>query len=261
MPNTPTPPPAPDRALRNRGHLPLAVTFLLMGILYSRGPVQQFLDYHRFADQRAWLGVPNAANVLTNLPFALVGLLGLALLWRGWGHPGVRASRVGYALFFGALFLTAFGSGWYHLAPDNGRLILDRLPIALACAGILAAVRNETMGANWWFTPLATGFALFSVYWWRYTDLQGVGDLRPYIYVQLLPLLLIPLLQWQAKVPLPERRLFAGAVVLYLLAKLCELGDHALYGALGGIGGHGLKHLLAAGASALVAWSLARRLA
>ena len=57
----------------------------------------------------------------------------------------LNAGRHGYRLFLVGLLLTAFGSGLYHLAPDNARLVWDRLPIALACAGLLAAVRAECL--------------------------------------------------------------------------------------------------------------------
>src|SRR5262245_36918451 len=36
--------------------------------------------YHGFADQRPWLGVPHAADVLSNLAFALVGIDAIARL-------------------------------------------------------------------------------------------------------------------------------------------------------------------------------------
>jgi hypothetical protein len=46
------------------------------------GPlVPQPLAYHNMADQRSWLGIPNALNVLSNLPFAVVGVMGLAAIF------------------------------------------------------------------------------------------------------------------------------------------------------------------------------------
>ena len=63
----------------------------------------------------------------------------------------LRAGWPGYRLFLIGLLLTAFGSGFYHFAPDNARLIWDRLPIALAEAGLInpkhakaAAAASET---------------------------------------------------------------------------------------------------------------------
>ena len=46
----------------------LALAAAALGIaLWLHGPIAQWADYHAFADQRTWLGVPNAANVLSNL--------------------------------------------------------------------------------------------------------------------------------------------------------------------------------------------------
>lgn len=36
-----------------------------------------------------------------------------------------------YAVVFAGLILTALGSGYYHLAPDNARLVWDRIPIMI----------------------------------------------------------------------------------------------------------------------------------
>ena len=76
--------------------------------------------YHQFADRRSWLGIPNFANVVSNLPFLLVGVAGLRALARG-DHPstafGDRWERRAFALLFAAVALVAFGSGYYHAHP------------------------------------------------------------------------------------------------------------------------------------------------
>ena len=111
-------------------YLPLSV-FVCAGIaLLTYGPIAQFADYHHFADQRTFAGIPRAADVLSNVAFGVVALWGVAYLR--------RAQSWGYALFVISLLLTAIGSAFYHLAPDDSRLVWDRIPIALACAGLLA---------------------------------------------------------------------------------------------------------------------------
>ena len=45
-------------------------------------------------------------------------------------------------LFFG-LVLTAFGSSYYHLAPDKARLVWDRLPMTVEFMPLVAAVIAE----------------------------------------------------------------------------------------------------------------------
>lgn len=237
--------------------LPGALTLCLALAMLLYGPIAQLPDYHAFADQRAGFGLPHVADVLSNLGFALVGLWGLARLWPRRTHAALASAWPGYALFLVALTLTALGSSYYHLAPDNDRLVWDRLPIALACAGLLAGARADChpgMATRVWLAGLAA-FALAGVAWWYATESAGAGDLRPYLLLQVLPLLLIPLWQARAGSPAAERRAFGLAIGLYVLAKFAELYDHALFAALG-VAGHTLKHLLAS----LAAWVLVHRL-
>src|SRR4029077_8274361 len=102
-------------------------------------PIPQDPAYHRFADGRALLGVPNAANVLTNAPFAIIGALGVVALMRGGGARWAGMRPACYTLF-SAVFLVAFGSAAYHAAPDNGTLVWDRLPMAVAFMSLVAVL-------------------------------------------------------------------------------------------------------------------------
>jgi hypothetical protein len=247
-----------DRLL---ARLPLWITLAAGLALLAHGPIAQWAHYHDFADQRTALGLPRAADVLSNAGFALLGLWGLWRLWPKRRDPLIRAGWPGYCLFLIALTLTAIGSSYYHLAPDNARLLWDRLPIALACAGLLAGVRAETQGgSNPWLETL--GFAMLavaSVLWWSFTERQGAGDLRPYLLVQGLPILLIPL--WQAihREPAADRRAFALGILLYVVAKAAELHDHECFDRLGWISGHTLKHLLATAAAGVLIHRLVQR--
>lgn len=231
-------------------HLPLLVTVVLCALLLARGPIAQMPGYHQFADQSLLAGIPHFADVLSNLGFALVAAWGVPRLWPMQGVPALDAGRHGYRLFLAGLLLTAFGSAFYHLAPDNARLVWDRLPIALACAGLLAGVRAECRAKP--DSRAATlGLALFavaSVAWWAATEQRGAGDLRPYLLLQALPLVLIPLWQWIYRAPRRDKLAFGIAIALYVVAKFAELGDHALLAALGVVSGHTLKHLLATAA-------------
>jgi len=243
--------------------LPHLLTLVAGAAMLLHGPIPQIAHYHDFADGRGLLGVANFADVASNLGFAVVGLWGVLRLAPQRRHPALAAGWAGYRLFFWALVLTALGSGYYHLAPDNARLVWDRLPIALACAGLLAAVHAETgRGEPRGLTAALAFVAVLSVAYWRATDLLGpgnTGDLRPYLLVQFLPLALIPLWQWLGGAPRADRITFAAALALYALAKLAELNDHALLHALGWISGHTLKHLLATAAAAVLTARLVQR--
>ncbi|NHZ32721.1 hypothetical protein [Massilia rubra] len=230
-----------------RPNIALYLAAILTAAMLLAGPILQPDGYHAFADGRALSGLANAADVLSNLGFLLIGLHGLL-------H--VRPSRPAHIMFFVAILMTAFGSSWYHLAPDDTRLVWDRLPIALACVSLLAASLHDAFPAR--FAPLPTLAALCalgvaSVFWWSAT-----GNLGPYLLLQLAPLVLIPVLQWQTGAPLVQRRAFGIAIGLYVLAKLCELADGAILGAIHAISGHTFKHVFATLAALVLARMIAR---
>jgi hypothetical protein len=229
--------------------LPFLLVLVLAALALLWGPIVQPQDYHHFADISRLASIPHAADVLSNAGFALVGLWGLLALRQRRCHPLLAPAWAGYRLFLVALILTAAGSAWYHWQPDDARLIWDRLPIALACAGLLAAVRADQYpdaGSGTASLGLAV-YAVLGVAWWYWQ-----GDLRPYLLLQLLPLLLIPLWQRLGKAEPAERHAFGLAILLYVVAKLAELGDHALYHQLGFVTGHTLKHWLATAAAAVI---------
>jgi len=237
-----------------RALLPSIITVAAVGGLIVYGPIPQLADYHAFADRREVLGVPHWGDVISNAGFAFVGIWGLRVLLNARRIEPGRAGLLGYGLFFVSLLLTAIGSSFYHWAPDNDRLVWDRLPIALACAGLLVAVRAESNRSTReiaWTVGLAVA-AVASVFWWQITEGRGDGDLRPYLLLQGLPLVLVPLWQANADAPRTTRVAFGIAIALYVVAKLAELGDHAIYAQLGFVSGHTVKHVLATLAAAIL---------
>jgi hypothetical protein len=209
--------------------------------------------YHAFADQRPWLSVPNALNVLSNLPFALVGALGLALVVRG---RGARGSQAPYALLFAGALLTAFGSAWYHAEPSDQTLVWDRLPIAAAFAGLVAGTLADRVPA--WSGRLALAFgavAVASVLVWAAT-----GNLLPYIVMQAAFFAAALVVTAAAPSHWTHARGVYVAAAIYVLAVVCEHYDRLIATWLdGALSGHTLKHLLAATALAAVLAMLARR--
>jgi hypothetical protein len=244
-------------------HLPLLLTLLLLAAFLAYGPMPQPQAYHQFADTRPLFGVPNAGDVLSNAGFALVGLWGLIRLWPLRRNAQLAAGWPGWCLFLVALVLTAVGSGYYHLDPENARLFWDRVPIALACAGLLAGARAECGHSMHAMrdTGLLAAAAVLTVLWWKITDRTGHGDLRFYLLLQLLTLTLIPLWQTIHHAPRAARIAFGAAVTLYVVAKVAEMNDHALFAALGWASGHTVKHLLSVLAAALLVGHLINRVA
>jgi len=230
--------------------------------IYTRGRIPQAAAYHGLADQRDWLGIPNAADVLSNVPFLVSGILGLALLRRGRARFHDHRERAAWAVFFSAVFLVGFGSAWYHLHPDNSHLVWDRFPIAVAAVSLLAAVIGERVSpaaGRALLGPLVA-LALGSVAWWGFTQSRGQGDLRLYGLVQFYPVLgtLLVIALWPARYT--HGASYVAVVLWYAAAKFMENWDRWVYDATGCVAsGHTLKHLFAAAATFQVVWMLARR--
>lgn len=230
--------------MRVRSHRMLALVLAAAAITAGVAPrIAQDLGYHQFADTRPLLGVPNSLNVLSNVPFAIVGLAGLIAVsrMRTW-------ERWPYAALFAGTALTSIGSAYYHLAPDNWTLVWDRLPMTVGFMGLLTAVLAERVSgrvARTLFVPLLV-FGAASVGYWYWSETRGVGDLRPYALVQFgsLIVILIALLAYPSRDG--DDRYFYLGLGAYLLAKVFEFADRPIYAAGQIVSGHTIKHLLAA---------------
>ena len=224
-----------------------------LGVLLFLDPIPQSTAYHDFADQRALFDTRNFADVASNLAFLVVGVWGLAGASR-WEAPEARLS---WRIFFGATVLVAFASGWYHLSPSNATLVWDRMAISVICAALLVALLTEHVapGVQRLALPPALLVAAGSVLYW-----QASGDLRLYIWVQLAPLLAVPVVILCFPARYSHRPWLLAGLSFYLGAKLAEMADAAIWGLSGGaFSGHTLKHLLAALPAAVVHLMLLRR--
>lgn len=238
-----------------------AETGLLLGAaaliaLAVWGPVLPASEHqHAFADQRVWLGIPCALDVLSNLLFALAGVWGLVALRRAVGLDG--ASRWLAGLLFASLLCTAAGSMLYHWQPHDAGLLWDRLGMVLPFAGLLglAATSRVSARAGWAAAGVVLLAGPLAVVWWAHT-----GNLLPWAVVQLGGMLVV-----LALACLPRRdgalAVHLGAVIgLYAVAKLFEAADHAVFDATYQVvSGHSLKHLFAAGAAWPVLTALVAR--
>jgi len=231
----------------------LALLALLAAIGVAALPaLTQDQAYHRFADTRPLGGLPNAWNVLSNAPFLAAGLLGLLTCWRRRELPG----RAAWIVAFAGIALVSVGSAWYHRTPSAGALVWDRLPMTIGFMGLLVAVLEPLLGARASRLLLAPAVAigLGSVAVWHWT-----GDLRPYVWVQFTPLLLIGATLVIGPLAPPHRRALMAALGLYAIAKVFEMADAPLMAATAGtVSGHTLKHL-AAGAACGALVALIRR--
>ena len=231
----------------------LLVLLAPLAALLFLDPIPQSIAYHDFADRRRVLGIANFPDVASNLAFLAVGLWGLGSAARWKGTEALLSWRV----FFAAMVLLCFGSAWYHLSPGNETLVWDRLAISAACAALFVALLAENVvpGIQRFGLLPALLLGAGSVIYWHWSD-----DLRLYIWVQLAPLLAAPAVIMLFPARHSHRSWLLVGLAVYAAAKLAELADSAIF-ALGGglIGGHTVKHLLAALAVAAIHLMLLRR--
>src|SRR5215475_5369606 len=164
---------------RNAG-LVLGGTAVAAAIVAACLPrIPQDPAYHLFADARTVLGVTSGLNVLSNVAFAVVALAGLRLLVRGDAMVQECGERWAWVVFFVGVGLTSLGSSWYHLAPSNGTLVWDRLPMAVAFLALLAATLSERVGpevGSRLLAPMVLA-GVGGVLFWAATERAGAGDL------------------------------------------------------------------------------------
>jgi len=249
---------------RRAGAWVLVAFTLAVGAVAMLAPrIPQPQSYHNFADQRGWLGIHDFGNVASNLLFAVAGAWGLIFLLRKSKQECFVESRErwAYVLVFLGLFLTAFGSGYYHLAPDNARLVWDRLPMTLAFMGLVSAMISERLSvpAGFYLLPILVLIGTGSVVWWGHTETVRASDLRFYAAVQVYAVLILPVL-----LLLPPRYTrssdFAVVFSFYVLAKIFETEDRQIFSLdRHTISGHTLKHLAAGAAGFWILMMLQKR--
>jgi hypothetical protein len=227
--------------------LTAAATAGLFGLI---DPIAQDPVYHRFADRRAALGIANFLNVISNLPFAVIGHKGMRLIAAHKNHSPFGPLSALYFGFFAGVFLTGFGSAYYHYRPDNQTLVWDRLPMTIALMSFFCVLIGEYVSAQrarQLFIPLLI-LGIVSVAYWHVTELGNRGDLRLYALVQFLPVILAPVILRLFNSATLHPRVVWGLLGTFVAAKIAEHLDAEIYSVSGWVSGHTLKHLgMAAG--------------
>jgi hypothetical protein len=236
-------------------------TLLALAAAFLLPPMPQPLDYHDFADQRHAYGVDNFLDVVTNAAFLLAGCAGLVVVFSGRAVFGSPAERWPWAVFFLGVLLTAAGSAWYHLSPDNETLFWDRLPMTVAFMGLVSSQVVDRISVRAGLLLLAPMLIVgaASVVYWIVTERAGAGNVLPYGVLQgysVVVLLLMAVLQ-------PSRYTRGSDLYYifgwYVLAKLLETFDAEVL-ALGHlVSGHSLKHVAAAVGGFVACRMLVRR--
>lgn len=228
----------------------------LAGLL-AYGPVTLSAHAHEFADQRPLWGLPSALDLLSHLPVIAAGL---------WGWRRIQAlpaslpppCRRAWATFFLAAAATGLAGAVYHWAPDDARFVLSQTTRSAACGLLVLVLLSERVDLRW--GSRAAVVAMLAVagagaLWWALTQwLDSEGDLRPLLWVGLLPLLLTLAGAWQLPGSRVPGRDWLAALLAFAAAHLLQLGDHAVMTWTGWISGHTLHHLALAGCVAWLAY-------
>jgi len=240
----------------------VALTLLAIVAALVLPAMRQPVEYHDFADHRHAFGIHNFLDVVSsNLAFLIAGVTGLVIVIGGRAQFEFASERWPFVVFFLGVLLTALGSGYYHLAPDNETLFWDRLPMTIAFMGLVSSQIvdriNVRAGLMLLLPMLLLGVA--SVVYWRATERMGAGNVLPYGILQGYSVIVLLLLA-----RLSPSRYTRGSDIYwvfgwYVLAKLLETFDHEVLAVSQFVSGHTLKHLAAAAAAFVVCYMLANR--
>ncbi|GMA99962.1 hypothetical protein [Pelosinus sp. IPA-1] len=222
----------------------VAVILLAVGIVAKLPAIPQDISYHNFSDvDRRW-GIENGSNVISNISFIIAGIVGL-IRTRHW--PWSKMTFM-WRFFFCSITFVGFGSAYYHLQPSNSTLFWDRLPMTLGFATLTACICAERFGlrvGGFVFVPLVLS-GVCSVFYWLITELAGAGDLRLYILVQYLPMIIVPLILILFPKKSTGDRYYWILLSSYIIAKGFEMQDYHIFEMTHHvISGHTLKHLIA----------------
>lgn len=214
---------------------------------------------HLYADMRNFVGVPNTLNVITNFPFLIVGVLGFVLCLGGGSFFNIRLPGVlwDWLLFYGGTASVAFGSAYYHLRPDDNRVLLDTLPMMIAYSSLFSTFILERLGER---IGLSCLFSLVVLAVLSTSYARTFNDLRLCMIFQLIPCIAIPIMTFLFPPKYTHSRYWLWTVGVFILAKMEALADMKIYRANNYIiSGHSLEHLCSAIAPVLVTVMLMHR--
>lgn len=246
--------------MRLKKHVLFIISFIGIGSLFFIGPIPQDICYHNFSDNRTLFGIPNFWDVVSNIPFILIGILGMLYTLNKEKKKTTFPLFLNCFAFFLGIFLTGLGSGYYHLNPTNTTLLWDRLPMTISFMAFFSIIIGDCIsfnaGIKTLFPFLIVGF--ISIIYWQTTEYFGCCDLRFYALVQFLPIILIPLILFLNNSQLGIKSYYWLILLAYIFAKFFEASDEFIFNSLHLISGHTLKHIIACVAPILFLMALRR---
>jgi len=226
----------------------VSVAALALVAVFTQDPIAQDPAYHLLADTRDIWQLQNFWNIISNLPYLLVGLLGLYKVTQTSSLEILEDFKLAYILFFTSVAFVALGSGYYHLEPNNNTLVWDRLPMTVVFMSFFAILVSEFVSksvAKALLSPLIVA-GIASVVYWQISESWGEGDLRFYALVQFTPVIMIPIILLCFRSRYNRVYGYWGLLLTYTIAKLVEYLDVEIYQLLGFISGHSIKHIVSA---------------
>ncbi len=228
--------------MQAKNYLLLTLSLVGIGILFFIGPIPQDACYHNFSDNRTLFGLTNFWNVVSNVPFIMIGVFGMLFTLK----------KTNFSLFwncfvfFLGIFLTGIGSWYYHFQPTNARLLWDRLPMTISFMAFFSIIIGDCININagkkTLFPFLFIG--VLSIVYWQITDYLGYCDLRLYVLVQYLPVILIPFILLMHKSLLEIKPYYWLMLLAYVFAKIFETSDIIIFNSTDIISGHTIKHIV-----------------
>tara|TARA_B100001175_G_scaffold246077_1_gene212721 strand:+ start:557 stop:1309 length:753 start_codon:yes stop_codon:yes gene_type:complete len=221
----------------------LASLFLFIIVAIAYGPIPQPQSYHDFADDREFLNIPNALDVMSNLVIVFPGLVGLAFVHERRNDPFVSDDETSiHITIFAGMVLTFAGSVWFHLEPNDSTLLWDRLGMTIVIGSSISLMIND-----FWDRELAGRIhipiilaSIISLLWWPVFD-----DLRLYFIVKHHPFILLPIFLIYGTRVYDKISGYFWGLSMFILATIFEFADTAIYDMTGFISGHTLKHIAA----------------
>lgn len=239
--------------------LAAALAACAMGLL-AWGPVAPGPDLHAF-------GMAADGWTVSALAFLLVAP-GVAAAWFGWRSAHATAHRMwrhAWRAFFAVSALAVAVAALDHLLPNAMGQLLVSVPAASACAVVSLLFVAERLGRAW-IAPPALAAALLAgpvagVACWMAQVVTGAADVRMLLWVQALPLLMIPLGVWGLRSRGLSSLDWLVALALLCVAEATNWAGPALSRATGSHAAiEAVHHLALAATLAWMAHALARQM-
>lgn len=230
----------------------------VMGLV-AWGPILLSPEAHDYADSRAWLGIPSAANVCVNVAMLAVGSWGWCVTRVSAWPPQLRRP---WQLFQACAVVSALLAAAYHTWPGDTLFVATHAATAggfmMLTLGMLAERVHPRFGASMSCGLLLLGAAVLAGAVLIGRSSGNPLDMRPLLLLEIVPVLVIP----AGALSLPGRATHARdwivVLLLYAAAKLLEPSDALILQSSGWVSGHTLMHLALTAAVGWMAYCAVR---